>query len=476
MQALNMEQDAQGNACFNPLQSCSQGNIPSYAVVVSKPDDVSKAVKFGAQHNLQVVIKCSGHEYQGRSTAPNALLVWTHKFTGVKINENYKACRNSQPVPAVKVLSGTPWGVVYETVAQTNQYAVVGGVSQTVCASGGYILGGGHSFMSPSHGLGVDNVLSFDVVLADGSIVKTSPCSYPDLFWALRGGGGGTFAIVTSTTYKLHPIPAGGVSGLSIRLDLLNGAQSVALLWDAILSVAPSLVDYQLLGGVWGGSFTLSSTSFSLDFVFNDTNSVASPSAGFLYEFVASQPEDFTITFAELFPVASMNDWHSAVYHGDVTGIPVALGSRLIPNSFCTDPDNRAAATSALTMITMYSAVGTIGTLIGGAVSNYDLESTQTSVTPAWRSTCLHVFTGTAWAPETPWDEVLQQYQYVSALTQLLRDAIPVSGAYFSESDYLEPNWQQTFWGTNYPRLKALKKKYDPKGLFSCHHCVEIGK
>lgn len=78
---------------------------------------------------------------------------------------------------------------MYAELAKGGKWAVVGGSARTVSASGGHVLGGGHSFMSPTYGLAVDNVLAFTAVLADGSARTVSPCANPDLFWALRGGG-----------------------------------------------------------------------------------------------------------------------------------------------------------------------------------------------------------------------------------------------------------------------------------------------
>ena len=81
--------------------------------------------------------------------------------------------------------------------------------------------------MSRYHGLGVDNVVSFNVVLADGSLVVADKCSHPDLFWALRGGGGGTFGVVTSAVYRVHETM--GVSYINIVIGDQNGAAPVSL-------------------------------------------------------------------------------------------------------------------------------------------------------------------------------------------------------------------------------------------------------
>ena len=78
----------------------------------------------------------------------------------------------------------------------------------SVGAAGGYLQGGGHSPMSPMFGLTVDNVLEIDVVLANGTLLTTNACTNPDLFWALRGGGGGTFGVVTRAVYKAHEPPS----------------------------------------------------------------------------------------------------------------------------------------------------------------------------------------------------------------------------------------------------------------------------
>ena len=81
---------------------------------------------------------------------------------------------------------------------------VVGGNAQSVSAAGGYMQGGGHGANSPLHGLAVDNLLEADVVTADGNLLTVNKCWNTDLFWAIRGGGGGTFGIVTRAVYKAH--------------------------------------------------------------------------------------------------------------------------------------------------------------------------------------------------------------------------------------------------------------------------------
>ena len=104
---------------------------------------------------------------------------------------------------AMQVLGGNQWADVYKEAEKRN-LIVVGGNAQTVGASGGYVMGGGHGCMGVKYGLAVDNVLEVDIVTADGNLLTANACNNTDLFWAVRGGGGGTFGIATRMVYKAH--------------------------------------------------------------------------------------------------------------------------------------------------------------------------------------------------------------------------------------------------------------------------------
>ena len=103
----------------------------------------------------------------------------------------------------MEVLGGNQWGEVYELMTE-KEVVVVGGGALTVGAAGGFLQGGGHSANSPKLGLAVDNLLEADIVIADGTLLTINKCWHTDLFWAIRGGGGGTFGIVTRAVYKAH--------------------------------------------------------------------------------------------------------------------------------------------------------------------------------------------------------------------------------------------------------------------------------
>ncbi|KAH8548322.1 hypothetical protein BGW37DRAFT_470290 [Umbelopsis sp. PMI_123] len=167
---------------------CAHGNLPTLSVNASSVQDVQKTVKFASDHNLRLVIKNSGHDYIGRSTAVGALSLWVHYLDTITLHDNFVPdSSHEKPVTAITAQTGAQLVHFYEAAA-TKNWVVVGGSATTVAGGGGYIGGGGHSIISPNYGLAADNALQFTVVLANGEVVVANEVHNTDLFWALRGG------------------------------------------------------------------------------------------------------------------------------------------------------------------------------------------------------------------------------------------------------------------------------------------------
>lgn len=135
-----------------------------------------------------MVVRSSGHDFQGRSTAPGALSIWVHYMQAIETRNSPfrpQSCSFAIDKDTVTVGGGAQMGAVYEELARINQ-TVVGGASKTV-AVGGYLTGGGHSILAPRYGLGADQVLEMEVVTPMGDIVVANECQNQDLFWAMRG-------------------------------------------------------------------------------------------------------------------------------------------------------------------------------------------------------------------------------------------------------------------------------------------------
>ena len=156
--------------------------------------DVAAAVRFARDHDLEIAVRGGGHNVAGTAVCDDGIVIDLSAMRAVWVDPAGRTAR---------VQGGALWGDVdHET--QAHGLATTGGiVSHTGVA--GLTLGGGIGFLMRKHGLAVDNLLAAEVVTAEGSIVRASADEHPDLFWALRGGGG-NFGVVTSFRFALHPV------------------------------------------------------------------------------------------------------------------------------------------------------------------------------------------------------------------------------------------------------------------------------
>lgn len=167
---------------------------PGCIVKCKNSEDVTQAILFARKKRLEVSIRSGGHNGPGLALVDDGLVIDLSPMKGIRVNPEKKT---------VRVEPGCTWG---DVDAATHKYglATVSGVLSTT-GVGGLTLGGGHGYLTRKYGLTIDNLISTDVILADGKHVHANEKENPDLFWALRGGGG-NFGVVTSFEYRLHPV------------------------------------------------------------------------------------------------------------------------------------------------------------------------------------------------------------------------------------------------------------------------------
>lgn len=194
------------NASCDPFtsvnSSCVIGSYVPLAVDAASASDYVQTLVFANEHNIRLVIRNTGHDYMGKSTGAGALALWTHHLKDINVKLNYTSPTYSGP--AMKMGAGVQ---AFEALAAANAqgYVVVHGDCPTIGLAGGYTQGGGTSPLSSLFGLGVDQVLEWEVVTSSGELLTATPEQNFDLYWALAGGGGGTFGVVLSMTVKMHP-------------------------------------------------------------------------------------------------------------------------------------------------------------------------------------------------------------------------------------------------------------------------------
>src|SRR5690349_15212230 len=190
-----------------------------YAVAAENTADVVAGVNFAREHRLRLVVKGGGHSYLGTSCAPDSLLIWTRRMNAVTGHDAFVArgCAGEAPQPAVTLGAGTLWMHGYDEVTTRAGRYVQGGGCTTVGVAG-LVQSGGFSSFSKRYGLAAAGLLQAEVVTADGTVRIANACTHPDLFWALKGGGGGTFGVISKMTLKLHDLPASfGVASFKVK-------------------------------------------------------------------------------------------------------------------------------------------------------------------------------------------------------------------------------------------------------------------
>ncbi|KAJ5689631.1 oxidoreductase [Penicillium macrosclerotiorum] len=193
--------------------TCHQGRISLYSAAVKSVAHVQTAVIFAKKHNLRLVIKNTGHD-----GSPNSLQIHTTNLKKIEYHTSFTAQGTSESSgPAVTVGAGIMHWEIYKHGAK-HGYHVVGGECPTVGMAGGFLQGGGvSSFHSFTRGLAVDNVLEYKIVTSSGELITANEHQHKDLFWALKGGGGGTFGVVVEVTVRSYPDDPGVVSTVTVQ-------------------------------------------------------------------------------------------------------------------------------------------------------------------------------------------------------------------------------------------------------------------
>ncbi|KAL4936698.1 hypothetical protein BDV06DRAFT_88748 [Aspergillus oleicola] len=442
------------NASCDPFHAitkpCLLGNYISYAVNVSAASHVSKTLSFAKKHNIRLVIRNTGHDYQGKSTGAGGLGLWMHHLKELTYTTHSDKYYNG---PALRMGAGVQGFEAY-TAADERGYQVVGGECPTVGVSGGYTQGGGHSALSSRYGLGADQALAWEVVDGMGRhIVVTRENEHRDLYWALSGGGGATYAVVLSLTVKVHPsTPVSGLNLTFARDGLSKETYYTAI--ESFQKVQAPLVD---AGGMAITIFT--NQSFILSPVTGPDIPVAT---------LLQLLEPFTSTLDNLNIKYQMYSAQFPSYLSqfqEMQGpIPVGMaqyGGWLIPRSVVLS--QTAELTTAFTDIFEDG-----GTVINVAldVSNRVAGDVDNAVLPAWREALVHSTLTTVWDWTDERGMIEAQRKMTEEYVPRLQRLAPQSGAYLNEGDFQQPDFQRAFYGENYERLRATKGVYDPDDLF----------
>ncbi|KAF2138291.1 Glucooligosaccharide oxidase [Aplosporella prunicola CBS 121167] len=490
MEQLNWEvcgnQSCQLNSLTGAPSSgvCSLGRLSAYYVEAISTSDVQKTLTFVEEHKIRLSIKNTGHDYMGRSAAANSLALWTHNMKDMEYHPEFSLSngRNASSIQHVAVIgAGVQASEAYTYFQGFGMHVTVGAVG-SVGLAGGFGQGGGHGHFGPSYGLMVDQAVEFDVVTADGKARTVNEFNDPDLFWAMRGGGGGTYAVLTAYKFRLHP--AVPMNVYSFQADILNSSLASNLTQskvyrDVITALANNQTEWSN-ERIAGYNFFLPNNIISIQILPSKDAKALKALTAQWSSFLTTYP-GLNITQNEYKAFENFTDYATYIAPALATNGPVGVGiaeaARLVPRKQFTSPEDIEALVDAFLqgMQTSYELGAGLGTGSGqiyatGPANQHD--NSKTGLHPAWRGSLWEVIHGgiylsnyTRAEQDAIFDTVAQAIKPMKALT-------PEGGCYLNEGDWKESDWQQTFFGGNYNKLLKVKKMYDPTGLFSCWKCV----
>jgi len=477
--------------------------VSAYAVPCRRVADVVAAVDFARTRNLRLAVKGGGHSYQGTSNAADSLLLWTRAMHAITVHEAFVPQGGHEAsVPAVTVEAGAMWMDVYDAVTTRAGRYVQGGGCATVGVAG-LVQSGGFGSFSKRYGSAASSLLEAGVVTADGRHRTVNAHRDPDLFWALKGGGGGSFGVVTRLTLRTHELPEwfGAAYG---TIKATSDAAFRRLIARFVEFYAGALFNPH-----WGESAAIHShNELSLGLVSQGLDTAAARAIWQpFFDWVAASPGDFTVTDELGASSRAAREWWDvearrrrgstsvifddrpeavpthAWWSGDQNQVGAFLhgyDSAWLPQGLL-EPGRRADLVDALFAASRHATVelhfnkGLAGAP-AAAIEAARATATNPAVVDAF--TLAIVANGSAARyPGLPGrssdaEKPRADARAVDAAMECLFRVAPSPGSYVSESNYFNARWSDAFWGSNYPRLRAVKKRYDPDGLFFVHHGV----
>ena len=423
-------------------------------------------------------------------------------MNGVRLHDTFVPNGSDMsPVHAVSLGAGCLWMDAYKAVTVEHGRYVQGGGCTTVGVAG-LVQGGGFGSFSKGFGSTAGGLLEVEIVTADGKVRVINAVRDPDLFWAIKGGGGGTFGVVTRLTLKTHVLP-----------ELFGGAKvAVRARSDEAFRrlLARFIAHYQthLFNPHWGEQARASgSNTLEIDMLFQGlAPDQASAAWQPFIDFIRANPKDYDeIDPLRVTPVPARHYWDadylaanlpadtisrdtradasSGAYwwHGDgeqVGAYWLAYQSAWLPASLLKDDSQAGLADAWFAASRHWSVAFHFNKGLAGAAPEAVAASRDTATNPQMLSAFAlaiiavsadPAFPGQALPPE---QSSRNRAKAVNAAMEALRTVAPGAGAYVNECDFHQTDWRQAFWGPHVARLETIKRRYDPEGLFTVHHGI----
>jgi FAD/FMN-containing dehydrogenase len=426
-------------AVFNAMHD----KHPAVIARCASTTDVAAAVMFAREHGLVVAVRCGGHSVAGLSVCDGGILIDLAGLKKIDVDRDAMTARAG---------GGVLWG---EFDAATQQYALhTPGGRVTTTGVGGFTTGGGYGWTSSKYGLTCDNLLSAEVVLADGHVVTASEREHADLFWGIRGGGG-NFGIVTEFEFRLHALGPIVLAGLALWpidraadvmrawRDYTDGAPDEFSTACAILTAPPEpFVPDALKGQLAFGIIVMYVGDPA------DGAAVMQPLKALRPSVDLIQPMPYTAFQAMIDPTAPKG--HRSYWRGEYLQ---SLSDDAI-DAFVHHGPTVAAAGRPFSQMIVFR--------VGQGVAAIPDEATAFS----------HRDAGYMFHPITMWPDRIDDDRLIAASRAFCDVMRPYStgGVYLNFTP--EDRVRDAYGVAKYERLVALKDRYDPNNTFRLNHNI----
>jgi FAD/FMN-containing dehydrogenase len=420
-----------GQPAYEDARKIHNGMIdrhPALIVRCAGVADVMRAVDFARNNALLVSVRAGGHGVAGLAVCDGGLMIDLSRMKGIHVDPTRQTARAD---------AGVTWGE-FDHETQAFGLATTGGVARPTGIAG-LTLAGGHGFLMRKHGLACDNLLSVDVVTADGQLRTASATENPDLFWGVRGGGG-NFGVVTSFEYQLHPV---GLMLGGLLIYPMEQARQVLKFYHEFTSTAPDeLGSLAVLGTLPDGAQAVV-ILLGYNGPVDQGEQVLRPLRTFgtpIADQISLLPYSALQSIVENFNPPGLRNYWKMNYLRDLPDEAIdVMVERYATNS------------TPFTHLVLYT--------LGGAVSRVGQNETAVAYRDA-----RHAFITIGMWSDSAEDE--QTIQWVRDLWSAMQP-FAADGFYINyEADVAPDRVEAAYGPEKYVRLVALKNQYDPENLF----------
>ncbi|HUA03746.1 MAG TPA: FAD-binding oxidoreductase [Solirubrobacteraceae bacterium] len=415
--------------------------LPNFVARPLDAADVRTAVQWGVANSVPLRARSGGHSYAGYSTLSGGMVLDLRNLRGISINVGKRTAT---------IGAGSQLIDVYSALAARGLTIPAGSCPSVGIA--GHALGGGMGLAGRQFGLTADNLLSAQIVTADGRLRTASAQSNPDLYWALRGGGGGNFGVVTSFTFRVHPVPR-TVAGFTVSWPWSQADEALAA-WQAWGPHARSQITSIFHLSASGGATTVN-VSGQYFGPASDLRGLLAPLTAVGGAFVSAG--DFGYLQAQVMWAGCSHISLTACHtQGTRPGGTLQRDSFQAKSDYVARPLPDAARQALVRAAEQRLTIPGHGAILfdcyGGAINR--VKPAATAFVHRNVLFCVQYLSyggGASWLTSTAG----AMRPYVTG------------GAYFNYTDPGLKGWQNAYFGSNYPRLQRIRRDIDPHHYFN---------